>query len=122
MDKGILIFDEITGEIHLKSTPESGNNHSIFGKKTYDDWFLGSLDEVQKMYDNLHNIYNLGNFGVIEYQTSSEYSSTRYNTINFEYNFVQDYAKTFPGLIRPIRKFTDTIGAYDLRDTGPAGG
>lgn len=93
---------------------------------TFDDWFLPSSTGLLNMLIELHN-EGVGGFVEGEYYwASTEHpsigvaaavvrmttgSSVIYQTKNTTFNYV-----------RPARSFTDSIGAYSLRDTGPAGG
>lgn len=92
----------------------------------FDDWFLTSSSGISNMLVALHN-EGVGNFVEGEnYWGSTEHSfigeaaavikmttgsSVVYQTKDTTFNYV-----------RPARSFTDSIGAYSLRDIGPAGG
>ena len=75
--------------------------------KTFNDWFLPSLDEMKLMNDNLH-VNGLGGFAnQIYYWTSSEVDQESTATQMFLIsNAPQDKGfKTFPYKVRPARRF-----------------
>lgn len=93
----------------------------------FSDWFLPSKDELNQMYINLY-LYSVGNFSTNPldyYWNSSEIDAT-----NGEIQWFDDGAGGYwtveklntDAKVRPCRSFTATVGAYALRDTGPAGG
>jgi len=141
-----IYFDPANNEIHLKDTPESGNNHLIWSEfdvpvsptptpsitvsptptptptpsaaASFDDWFLPSQDELNAIYTNAYE------YGVDTFWSSSDYSAVA------SFAYLQDFStgnQTF-GLksgneaVIAARTFTDSPGAYNLGDTGPAGG
>lgn len=87
----------------------------------YDDWFLPSIDELEAMYDNLH-LEGVGDFISDSYWSSTE--SSDYAAFVFPFNAGPEYTapKPITFKVRACRSFTDSIGAYSLRDIGPAGG
>ena len=112
-----IILGILDGNLVLQYKSES--NVTI-----YDDWFLPSLDELNTMYVNLH-LEGVGNFYTIghEYVSSTEGHSTAYMVESFINGNQYLNNKIDTGdYIRPCRTFTDLVGAYSLRDTGPAGG
>ena len=87
----------------------------------YDDWFLPSKDELEKMHDNLH-AHSVGGFLDVYYWSSSENNATYAWSHNFFLDLQVSTLKTFASArVRPVRKFT-TTDSYSLRDTGPADG
>lgn len=87
----------------------------------YDDWFLPSKDELNQMYINLY-LEGVGGFNANLYWSSSENSSISVFYQNFT-DGSQDVSNKSNSLyVRACRSFTDTIGAYSLRDVGPGGG
>jgi hypothetical protein len=84
----------------------SGNNAAYFatscsaGGKS--DWFLGSLGEMELMYDNLQGV---GGFVEYYYWSSSEYA-TNYAWNHYFNNGNQGYNdKDATGYVRPVRAF-----------------
>ena len=72
---------------------------------TYSDWFLGSQDEVDLMYQNLH-LQGVGNFTASSYWTSSEDTSTNAFRQTFNGGAKSSSAKSTYYRIRPVRRFT----------------
>jgi len=96
--------------VELSSTP------------TYTDWFMPSKDELNAMYVNL-KVEAVGGFRESPYWSSSETSTTEVWIQNFPDGAqLGTAAKTGLYFARACRSFTAGIGAYALRDTGPAGG
>lgn len=91
---------------------------------SYDDWYMPSKDELNAMYVNLHSVSSSYGFSEnIAYWSSSETSSTTVWGQSFSTGGqISTIAKTNNFLNRPVRSFTDSVGAYSLRDVGPAGG
>lgn len=90
----------------------------------FDDWFLPSYDELHQMYINLKS-FAVGSFADAWYWTSSEFSATNsYAEQFFAGNMQQPYSKDsiLDVHVRACRSFSAGVGAYSLRDTGPAGG
>jgi uncharacterized protein (TIGR02145 family) len=89
---------------------------------SYHDWYLPSIDESREMYDELH-LFGLGNFSLAPYWTSSEAGiGTNAYALQFTDRNATSLAKSQTKYVRQIRSFTAAIGAYSLRDTGPANG
>lgn len=86
----------------------------------FNDWYLGSLDEMQEVNDELF-LYDVGNLSG-EYWTSSEVDSSQAYSIDFESDQQNETSKSEELKIRPVRHFTAEAGEYDLRDTGQSGG
>ena len=95
--------------------------NSIEHVNSYSDWFLPSKDELAQMRNNLY-LYGVGNFPPLNYCTSSEYNATTVYTQNFLDGVQNNLAKEYALGTRASRTFTAGIGAYALRDIGPAGG
>jgi len=118
--------EEITTDI-ADSTEDSEvwENESV----TYDDWFLPSKDELNAMYENLY-LEGVGDFSLAlgnRYSCSSEREdvgepNSNVWALNFNNGTWSNYYKYIYSNVRPCRSFTDEIGVYSLRDTGPAGG
>ncbi len=73
----------------------------------YDDWFLPSILELEKMYINLH-INGYGGFvpsGTDFYWSSSENSDVSAWVIKFDNGDVFTNGKGFAELVRPVRSF-----------------
>lgn len=88
----------------------------------YDDWFLPSYDELNQMYVNL-KLFSVGGFADAWYFSSSEYNASyAYAEQFYGGNMQQSYYKYATIHVRACRSFVDIVGAYALRDTGPAGG
>lgn len=85
----------------------------------FNDWFLGSLEEVRPMYDEL-KLYGAGNFTDDWYWTSSE--DTAISAIAFDFTYDFTYTdKTTICRVRACRIFVSS-DIYALRSIGPAGG
>lgn len=87
----------------------------------YDDWFMPSREELQKMYDNLHAL-GLGNFQNANYHSSSEVNAANVHYISFVAGNQLMGSKNIQRYYRPCRTFVAGVGAYGLGDYGPAGG
>lgn len=105
-----------------KTSAQVVNGKKTFGKyPEVTEWFLPSKDELNEMYVNLH-VEGVGGFTDYYYWSSSENSSDD-AWGQFFTNGDQYYDdKNDAVYVRPVRAFTAEIGAYSLRDTGPAGG
>ena len=89
--------------VHTSDTDENNAakyaDSSNCGSK--DDWFLGSLGEMELMYDNLQGV---GSFSYDNYWSSSEYNDTTAWSQNFRYGDQTNTTK--PGAsVRPVRAF-----------------
>ena len=92
-------------------------NYSISG---FSDWFLGSKDENNEMYIQLH-LHGLGEFTNTSYWSSSEYNATLAEAHNFATGAQTQNTKSSGSHVRACRAFT-SLTSYSLRDIGPAGG
>lgn len=86
----------------------------------YNDWFLPSKDELTAMYDEL-KLFGVGDFGVLDYWSSSEGSASQAYVKYFSTGASLDRIKSGTAAVRACRAFTTTT-VYALRDTGPTGG
>jgi hypothetical protein len=88
-------------------------------------WFLPSEDELMAMYTELHS-NGLGSFESATYWSSTErmyFGLSFARRISFVDGVVGYTGKLNTDFnVRPCRTFTAALGAYSLRDTGPAGG
>ena len=66
------------------------------------DWFLGSLDEMKLMYDNLQGV---GGFASGGYWSSSEVDALYAWRQNFNDGYQMSDDKTFTAYVRPVRAF-----------------
>ena len=88
----------------------------------YNDWFLPSKDELNKMYENLY-LEGVGGFSNSYYWSSSELDIN-----NAWYQYFDDGSqftdlKSFDVRVRACRSFVKYIpNAYNLKDVGPGGG
>jgi len=85
------------------------------------DWFLPSKDELQEIYNELVLSGLLP--ALDSWWSSSEYDATRAYYMSFEFGTFNYTNKIGNDLgVYAARKFTAAIGAYSLRNIGPAGG
>ena len=70
----------------------------------YNDWFLPSRFELDKMYENLH-LQGLGGFANSFYWSSSEYSSTEAFTLSFNNALSTWHRKYYGFRVRAVRAF-----------------
>ena len=87
----------------------------------FDDWFLPSEEEVQKMRVNLYN-HGVGDFDpdvVLWYWTSTETIRIRLDTSD---GSPASRHKSDEYRVRAVRSFMSQTQDYELRDVGPAGG
>ena len=88
----------------------------------FDDWFLPSENELDAMYNNL-KVYNVGNFSNDWYWSSTEGSwAAAARMISFTDGVKGNGSKENLRAVRAARSFVAAAEAYELRDTGPAGG
>ena len=85
------------------------------------NWFLPSHAELIAMRTELY-LYFVGDFADTAYWTSTEANNTNAEVLLMSGGFYSNPAKNMPFNVRACRAFTSTVGAYNLRDMGPAGG
>ncbi len=85
------------------------------------DWFLPSINELDQMYLNL-KAYGVGGFTNNNYWSSTELNATSAFMFSFNFGSSNSNLKSTTYYVRACRVFTAAVGAYSLRDTGPAGG
>ena len=119
-----LTYDEDLGVPKMKRALIRADKDVLnnTGKVTYSSWFLASLDLLQEMYDQL-KAFGFGNFLAPHYWSSSEHNNLGAKYVDFGTGIPSFNTKSWtdPG-VRACRVFTATVGAYNLRDIGPAGG
>lgn len=87
-----------------------------------DDWFLPSESELLEMFNNLHD-QGVGGFSDEEYWCSTEVDAVNAYSLYFGgAGESTEYSKAQTFYVRACRSFPYVMGAYNLRDTGPAGG
>ncbi len=97
--------------------------------QTVNDWFLPSDAELDQMYYNLVQ-HGVGNFSESYWASSENFDEeepdptkallTYMTGVNAGLSLFISKGGSYS--VRACRTFTDSIGAYSLRDTGPAGG
>jgi uncharacterized protein (TIGR02145 family) len=88
----------------------------------YNDWFLPSKDELNEMYVQL-KAYDVGNFTSASYHSSSQMPVSSVWLQDFTDGTVYSFiSKSSTARVRACRSFVAGVGAYSLRDIGPAGG
>ncbi|MBU2249529.1 MAG: hypothetical protein KKD77_22470 [Gammaproteobacteria bacterium] len=87
----------------------------------FDDWFLPSKDALNAMYTNLY-LHGVGDLINDVYWSSSEDNAFRAFSQHFGTGASNNPLKTNTWNIRAARSFIAGVGAFSLRDTGPAGG
>jgi len=87
----------------------------------YSDWFLPATDTVLAMRNELQQ-YSVGGFTTGHYWGSYNSSATVAKVILMSAGTNLSSLKADPRKVRACRTFTAGVGAYALRDTGPAGG
>ena len=133
-DVGNVLFKEVTGlageteyfyrvrAYNEVGTSPSSNTSSLETRWRADDWFLPSKDEKDEMYTELH-LQGVGGFTNAKYWTSSEYDGLNAWYQDFSTGGQNGHSKNTPtDYVRACRSFVAGIGAYSLRDIGPAGG
>lgn len=94
--------------------------------KVFNDWFLPSSSGLLQMKLELHD-QGVGGFTPDGYYwASSEHSSLGVAAAVLRFSpssgIIFQQKNTSFNMVRAARSFTDSIGSYALRDTGPAGG
>lgn len=105
----------------IKEESLSMNNKAVSPIVIYSDWFLPSRNELNEMYIAL-KVFGVGGFGSNSYWSSSEDIATKAFFQFFGDGTQGSILKSNSRYVRAARKFTSGIGAYSLRDVGPAGG
>lgn len=105
-------------------TSGSTNNDNLWQDADiiYDDWFLPSFDELEKMYENLHSgedenattFSPIGDFSGV-YWSSSEFDSGETWALDFDTSSGLTDFKNNNNYVRPIRQFKSENN-YNLRD------
>ena len=104
-----------------KPNNTSASSNIISAYTVFGDWFLPSKNELKAMYDELR-AYGVGGLGNNTYWSSSELSNISAWFHNFGSNSQSQNTKDYLLFVRACRTFSAAIGAYALRDIGPAGG
>jgi len=71
----------------------------------YNDWFLPSYEELMEIYNNLHNVHEIGGFDPNEYWSSSETDESNARILNFSDGGTASYWKPNNHRVRAIRSF-----------------
>ncbi|OFY17921.1 MAG: hypothetical protein A2W98_02255 [Bacteroidetes bacterium GWF2_33_38] len=79
---------------------------------SYSDWFLPSKEELHAMYSNL-KINGIGNFGIGEYWSSSEFGLGTAWLEGFEFGTQYDFGKGNTFNVRAIRSFSPPPSVQD---------
>jgi uncharacterized protein (TIGR02145 family) len=107
--------------IPISATVSNGYLYNQYAvNRNIPDWFLPSKDELNAMYTELY-LHGVGGFSPLFYWSSSEESATYAYGKYFAGASIHD-GKSVEQNVRACRSFTDVVGAYSLRDVGPAGG
>jgi hypothetical protein len=85
----------------------------------YDDWFLPSKDELQKIYDELY-LFGIGAFGAASHWSSSEDGALKAWRLDFPSGTYFSTTKGDGYNITAVRTFVSAY-IYALRDFGQAG-
>ena len=107
------------GESHTWVTGEKDSSGNTING--IDDWFLPSSGTLVQMYTNLQ-LEGVGGFSSNDYWSSSEVDGTDAFSYSFAGGGLVAESKSVSAYVRACRTFTAAIGAYSLRDEGPAGG
>ncbi len=116
-----LIDKEVTGTETAIGTGLANTALIMAQTCVHDDYFLASRNLLQQMDINLH-AFGVGSFSNAYYYSSSEMSDVMAWVWDFQNNINFLSLKSDLQRVRACRFFTSIIGAYNLRDTGPAGG
>jgi uncharacterized repeat protein (TIGR02543 family) len=96
----IVVYDPLENT----AADECYNYCIVNGIVTYEDWFLPSIDELYKMYVNLHQ-QGVGGFDDWVYWSSSEYNEALSWWVNFEHGFLAGNLKHHAINVRAARAF-----------------
>jgi len=139
LDVGNVLLKEVTGLVgetqyffrirayNEVGASEDSNIQSITTLWRADDWFLPSRDGINAMRTELF-LNGIGGFfsGVSDSYWSSSESIASPASYAFALKFgsgsMDNTSKVSTHRIRACRSFIDIVGAYTLRDVGPAGG
>jgi len=115
--EGLDNTSKILGQSGYDSANSGASICNEWVERTFDDWFLPSLDELEIMYDELH-AHGVGNFPT----TTSYWSSTESDAGNsFRFSFGSNYSnargKDTHYFARPLRRFT-YIDTYRITYNG----
>jgi hypothetical protein len=128
---GDIDADNYKGNWHTKDTSyfvDIENDQLIEGKKTFaqypeiaGDWFMPSLQELDRVYDEIHSP-GINSYGYTEaYYTSTELDSVYVRGVYFGDGSWGSVRKNQKRDFIPVREFTSSEG-YSVGDVGPAGG
>jgi len=119
LDSEITYYYRVRAYNEIGSSPNS-NVVSIITYRGFVDWFLPSIFELSEMKDELYDS-GVGGF-VGHYWSSTENAAASARSLDFltDTDTVDNKGNTRK--VRACRSFLDVIGAYALRDVGPAGG
>lgn len=133
MDAGdvlhILVKDLVGDAINisLNGSDDSSEDTDLIGTTLatttpapFDDWFLPSKNELDKIYEELY-LHGVGGLDAFTYWSSSEFNATGVWSHNFITDFQGISNKTNSYKVRACRSFT-VSDVYSLRDLGEAGG
>lgn len=96
------------------------NSQTVSGPRLFDDWYLPTQIELVYMAQNLHD-FGVGNF-TSGYYWGEESISTKAAVYFITAGSGTTNDKDLSRNVRPARSFTDSVGAYAVRDVGPSGG
>jgi hypothetical protein len=119
------LFEDTNYYFRVRAYSSSGTSFNsniitTITRKTYDDWFLPSKDELNAMHTELY-LHGVGGFDVVNYWSSSERNNSEAWLQTFGSGNQPNASKGSNALSRTCRAFT-SITSYSLRDNGTAGG
>ena len=99
---------DIDGKAYSSSNGKAVNEYAArkcydYEYGGYDDWFLPSEDELNLVYENIHN-KGLGSFANSYYWSSSEIDADDAWFKKFVFGY-PDYDRSYERLVRPVRAF-----------------